>query len=398
MQYREDKNGEKLSILGYGCMRFTKKGNSIDIDKAEKEIMEAYNQGVNYYDTAYIYSGSEAALGEIVEKNNIRDKIKIATKLPQYLIGNGKGLDKYFNEELSRLKTDYVDYYLMHHLTDVAMWEKLNAVGILEWIEKKKKEGSIRNIGFSYHGNSENFITILEDYNWDFCQIQYNYMDEVTQAGVIGLKAAAKKGIPVVIMEPLRGGKLVNMLPEKAKKLIDNNERGWSAEEWAFRWLYNQPEVTVVLSGMNSIEMVKENCRVASDSGEGNLNESDLKLLEEIKRLIKEKEKVGCTGCRYCMPCPKGVDIPGIFACYNTMYIENKNSGRFQFAQTVGLTKEPAFATQCIECGKCETHCPQNIPIREKLKEADKALRPLPFKIGIGIARKYMLRKAKKEK
>ncbi|SKA71253.1 hypothetical protein SAMN02745111_02185 [Eubacterium uniforme] len=398
MQYREDKNGEKLSILGYGCMRFTKKGNSIDIDKAEKEIMEAYNQGVNYYDTAYIYSGSEAALGEIVEKNNIRDKIKIATKLPQYLIGNGKGLDKYFNEELSRLKTDYVDYYLMHHLTDVAMWEKLKAVGILEWIEKKKKEGSIRNIGFSYHGNSENFITILEDYNWDFCQIQYNYMDEVTQAGVIGLKAAAKKGIPVVIMEPLRGGKLVNMLPEKAKKLIDNNERGWSAAEWAFRWLYNQPEVTVVLSGMNSIEMVKENCRVASDSGEGNLNESDLKLLEEIKRLIKEKEKVGCTGCRYCMPCPKGVDIPGIFACYNTMYIENKNSGRFQFAQTVGLTKEPAFATQCIECGKCETHCPQNIPIREKLKEADKALRPLPFKIGIGIARKYMLRKAKKEK
>lgn len=398
MQYREDKNGEKLSILGYGCMRFTKKGNSIDIDKAEKEIMEAYNQGVNYYDTAYIYSGSEAALGEIVEKNNIRDKIKIATKLPQYLIGNGKGLDKYFNEELSRLKTDYVDYYLMHHLTDVAMWEKLKAVGILEWIEKKKKEGSIRNIGFSYHGNSENFITILEDYNWDFCQIQYNYMDEVTQAGVIGLKAAAKKGIPVVIMEPLRGGKLVNMLPEKAKKLIDNNERGWSAAEWAFRWLYNQPEVTVVLSGMNSIEMVKENCRVASDSGEGNLNESDLKLLEEIKRLIMEKEKVGCTGCRYCMPCPKGVDIPGIFACYNTMYIENKNSGRFQFAQTVGLTKEPAFATQCIECGKCETHCPQNIPIREKLKEADKALRPLPFKIGIGIARKYMLRKAKKEK
>lgn len=398
MQYREDKNGEKLSILGYGCMRFTKKGNSIDIDKAEKEIMEAYNQGVNYYDTAYIYSGSEAALGEIVEKNNIRDKIKIATKLPQYLIGNGKGLDKYFNEELSRLKTDYVDYYLMHHLTDVAMWEKLKAVGILEWIEKKKKEGSIRNIGFSYHGNSENFITILEDYNWDFCQIQYNYMDEVTQAGVIGLKAAAKKGIPVVIMEPLRGGKLVNMLPEKAKKLIDNNERGWSAAEWAFRWLYNQPEVTVVLSGMNSIEMVKENCRVASDSGEGNLNESDLKLLEEIKRLIKEKEKVGCTGCRYCMPCPKGVDIPGIFVCYNTMYIENKNSGRFQFAQTVGLTKEPAFATQCIECGKCETHCPQNIPIREKLKEADKALRPLPFKIGIGIARKYMLRKAKKEK
>lgn len=398
MQYRKDKFGNDLSLLGFGCMRFSKKGNAIDIDKAEKEIMEAYNAGVNYFDTAYIYPGSEAAIGEIFERNHIREKIKIATKLPQYMISNRAGLDRYFNEELSRLRTNYIDYYLMHHLTDIAMWEKLKNVGIIDWIKEKKEAGIIKNIGFSYHGNTDNFLKILNDYDWDFCQIQYNYIDEVTQAGVIGLKAAADKGIPVVIMEPLRGGKLVNMLPEKARNLISANNRGWSPAEWAFRWLYNQPEVTVVLSGMNSIEMVKENCRVASDSGEGNLNESDLKLLEEIKRLIKEKEKVGCTGCRYCMPCPKGVDIPGIFACYNTMYIENKNSGRFQFAQTVGLTKEPAFATQCIECGKCETHCPQNIPIREKLKEADKALRPLHFKIGIGIARKYMLRKAKKEK
>ena len=209
MQYRKDKNGNDLSILGYGCMRFTKKGNGIDIDKAEKEIMAAYKAGVNYYDTAYIYPGSEAALGEILERNGIRKNINIATKLPQYLIKNSKGIDKYFNEELSRLRTDYVDYYLMHHLTDVEMWEKLKAVGIEQWIKEKKEAGQIRNIGFSFHGNSDSFVKILNDYDWDFCQVQYNYLDEVTQAGVKGVKAAAEKGIPVVIMEPLRGGKLV---------------------------------------------------------------------------------------------------------------------------------------------------------------------------------------------
>ena len=172
MQYRKDKYGNELSVLGYGCMRFTKKGRSIDIDKAEKEIMTAFNAGVNYYDTAYIYSGSEAALGEILERNGIREKVNIATKLPQYLIGSRAAVDKYFNEELSRLRTDYVDYYLMHHLTDVAMWEKLKSVGILDWIEQKKASDAIRNIGFSYHGNSENFLKILNDHDWDFCQMQ----------------------------------------------------------------------------------------------------------------------------------------------------------------------------------------------------------------------------------
>ena len=396
MQYRKNKNGEPISALGYGCMRFSKKGSGIDVDKAEKEIMQAFNAGVNYYDTAYIYPGSEAALGEIVERNGIRDKINIATKLPQYMIGNRKAIDKYFNEELSRLRTDYVNYYLMHHLTDVEMWEKLKAVGILEWIKEKKSAGQIRNIGFSYHGNTDNFLKILNDYDWDFCQIQYNYLDEMTQAGVKGLKAAAAKGIPVVIMEPLRGGKLVNLLPDKAKKIIKDSNRGWSPAEWAFRWLFNQPEVTCVLSGMNSLEMVQENCRIADEMKPGTFTSDDFELLEKVKEAINEKIKVGCTGCRYCMPCPKGVDIPGTFACYNTMFTEGKKEGRFQYAQTVGLTKEPAFASQCIECGKCEQHCPQNIPIREKLKEADKAVRPLGYKIGINIARKYMFRKKNK--
>ena len=195
-------------------------------------------------------------------------------------------------------------------------------------------------------------------------------------------------------MEPLRGGKLVNMLPQGARKAMEDSGRGWTPAEWAFRWLYDQSEVTVVLSGMNSLDMVEENCRTASQAQVGDLTPADFETLEAVRNAIQAGEKVGCTGCRYCLPCPRGVDIPGIFRCYNTMYTESKRQGRFQFAQTVGLTKEPAFATQCVGCGKCEQHCPQSIPIREKLKEADRALRPLPYKLGIHIARKYMFRKS----
>ena len=395
MQYRTDKYGDKLSILGYGCMRFSRAGAGIDIDKTEQELMAAYRAGVNYFDTAYIYPGSEAALGEIVERNGIRDSIRIATKLPQYLIKNRASLDRYFEEELARLRTDRIDYYLMHHLTDIQQWLRLKSAGILDWIDEKKRDGSIRNIVFSYHGNSDNFLKILADYDWDFCQIQYNYVDEHSQAGVAGLKAAAARGIPVVIMEPLRGGKLVGRLPEQAKRLIARDPRGWSPAEWGLRWLWNQPEVTVVLSGMNSLEMVEENVRTASDARAGEFTAAEEELLDQVRQIIREKEKVPCTGCRYCMPCPKGVDIPGTFACYNTMYTESKFSGRSQYMQTVALTAEPAFASQCVQCGKCERHCPQEIPIREKLKEADKALQPLPYRIGAFFFRKFMLRKIK---
>ena len=397
MKYRKDKYGRDLSVLGFGCMRFTRKGSGLDLDKAEKEIMAAFRAGVNYYDTAYIYPGSEALLGTVLERNGIRDQVYIATKLPQYMVSSLAGAEKTFREELSRLRTDHVDYYLMHMLTDIAQWERLKQMGIPDWIRKLKESGAIRNIGFSYHGNTENFLKILQDYDWDFCQIQYNYLDETSQAGVAGLKAAAAKGIPVIIMEPLRGGKLVNLLPAEAKKAMAENERGWSPAAWAFRWLYNQPEVTVVLSGMNSLEMVAENVETADSASSGELNASDFALLDRVKALIRAGEKVGCTGCRYCMPCPRGVDIPGIFRCYNAMYSEGKNDARFQFAQTVGLTRQPAFATQCVGCGKCESHCPQGIPIREKLKEADKALRPLPFRIGINVARSFMLRRSRKK-
>ena len=393
MQYRLDKYGQKLSVLGYGCMRFSRKGAGIDIDKTEKEILEAYRSGVNYYDTAYIYPGSEAALGTILARNGIRDKVNIATKLPQYMVRNLSSIDKYFAEELSRLQTDRVDYYLMHHLTDIIQWERLKGLGILDWITAKKESGAIRNIGFSYHGNTANFLKILEDYDWDFCQIQYNYLDETSQAGVTGLKAAAARGIPVIIMEPLRGGKLVNLLPEGARKAISDNPRGWTAAQWGLRWLYNQPEVTVVLSGMNSVEMVRENVTTASEATTGEFNDEDFKLINEVKRLFREKEKVPCTGCGYCMPCPKGVDIPGNFLCYNTMYLESRKSGWFQFGQTVALTREPAFASQCVQCGRCEKHCPQGIPIREKLKEADKALRPLPIRFVLNLTRRFMLRR-----
>ena len=393
MQYRKDRYGTSLSILGYGCMRFSRKGAGVDIEKTEQELLAAYRAGVNYFDTAYIYPGSEAVLGSILARNGIREKVHIATKLPQYLVRSSAALDKYFEEELSRLRTDYIDYYLMHHMTDIAQWERLKSLGVLGWIAEKKASGAIRNIGFSYHGNSANFLKILADYDWDFCQIQYNYMDENTQAGVEGLKAAEERGIPVIIMEPLRGGKLVNKLPEEAKRLMASNPRGWSPADWGLRWLWDQPGVTVVLSGMNSLGMVEENTRIASDAQAGAFGEDDREFLQKILGIIRSKEKVGCTGCRYCMPCPRGVDIPGIFASYNAMYTESRMSGRSQYFQAVALAAEPSFASQCIKCGKCEQHCPQLIPIREKLPEAERALLPFPLKPVVRLGRRFFLHK-----
>ncbi len=391
MKYRADKNGNMISQLGYGCMRFSKKGASIDFAKAEKEVMLAIEKGVNYFDTAYIYPGSEDCLGKIFEKNNCRDKVYIATKLPQYIMRSESSIDKIFNEELSRLRTDYIDYYLMHMFTDYSEWEHLQTLGIVDWIKKNKEAGRIKNIGFSYHGDTEMFLKILDAYDWDFCQIQYNYLDEHTQAGRRGLNAAAEKGIPVVIMEPLRGGKLVR-LSEKALNVLKKDSHGYTPAELGLRWLWDQSEVTCVLSGMNSTEMVEKNIRIASDAEAGSFTDEDFAIVEEIKKIIKEQERVGCTGCRYCMPCPKGVDIQGNFFYYNLMYMEKKNPARFEFAQNMAMRKEPGFATQCVGCGKCEKHCPQGIKIIDMLKEADKHLRPLPFKIGMKIARKILIK------
>lgn len=391
MKYRLDRNGNQISQLGYGCMRFTKKGNAIDYEKAEKEVLLAIEKGVNYFDTAYIYPGSEECLGRILDENKCRDKAYIATKLPQYIIRSAGAIDKTFDEELSRLRTDYIDYYLMHMFTDYAEWEHLKEFGVEDWIQKQKADGRIRNIGFSYHGDTEMFLKILDAYDWDFCQIQYNYLDEHSQAGKRGLQAAAEKGIPVIIMEPLRGGKLVN-LPDKAKEILASDSNGYTPAELGLRWLWNQPEVTCVLSGMNSEDMINENIRIASEADPGHFTKEDMEIVEQIKQIIREREKVGCTGCRYCMPCPKGVDIPGNFYYYNLMYMEKKGPSRFEFAQNMGMRREPGFASQCIGCGKCEKHCPQHINIREKLKEADRELRPLPYKVGINMARKIIVR------
>lgn len=386
MNYRNDKYGNKLSILGFGCMRFQRKAGKIDMKKAEKQIMDAYNGGVNYYDTAYIYPGSEAAVGEIFEKNGIRDKVYIATKLPHYLVKNAEDLDKIFNEELKRLRTDYVDYYLMHMLTDVNAWERLKALGILEWIEEKKKSGAIRQVGFSYHGNSQVFCDLVDAWDWDFCQIQYNYMDEHTQAGRRGLYHAHEKGIPVIIMEPLRGGKLVNRLPAEAERIFADYEPKRTPAQWAFRWLWNQKEVTVVLSGMNTDEMVADNMETASTVEVGELTAADEAMLQDVVRAINAGMKVGCTACGYCMPCPKGVNIPGTFAAYNRIYSESKFLGMKEYFMSNALRKEPTLASQCVGCGKCEKHCPQGIAIRQELKNAQKELENPVFRAGQKLA------------
>ncbi len=381
MQYRKDKKGNQLSILGYGCMRFTKNGSSIDLEKAEQELMYGISHGINYLDTAYVYPGNEEAVGKILAKNHCREEINLATKLPHYLIRTRAGAEKKFQEELQRLQTDYIDYYLMHMLNDCRTWEKLVQIGIRDWIEEKKKSGVIRNIGFSYHGNSENFRALLDAYDWDFCQIQYNYLDEHAQAGREGLEYAGEKGIPVIIMEPLRGGRLVNHLPQGARECIAKSDTFHTPAELALRWLWDQPQVTCVLSGMNSIDMVKENIRIAETAEPNQFGEQEQALIAQVREEIQKKMKVPCTGCGYCMPCPQHVDIPMAFHCYNLRYAEGKHSGMWEYVQSTAMRRDTTSASQCIGCGKCERHCPQGIQIREKLKEAVRELETPKYRV-----------------
>ena len=381
MNYRSDKYGNQLSILGYGCMRFPRKGGKIDMAATEALIRTAIEQGINYFDTAYIYPGSEAAVGEILEKTGLRGKVNIATKLPHYLIKSREGLDKLFNEELRRLRTDHIDYYLMHMLNDLDTWNRLKALGIEQWLAEKKARGAIRQVGFSYHGNTETFCRLIDAYDWEFCQIQYNYLDEHSQAGRRGLQYAHSKRIPVIIMEPLRGGRLVNLLPEKAKSIFAEYSVKRSPAEWGLRWLWDQPEVTVVLSGMGSMDMLQENIRVAADTQPGQLGDAEKALYATVVRAINENVKVGCTGCGYCQPCPKGVDIPGTFAAYNRWCGEEKSGAFMDYLKCTTLRKNATAASNCIGCGKCEQHCPQGIAIRRELKDAQKVLETPAYKI-----------------
>lgn len=380
MKYREDKLGNKLSVLGFGCMRFSKKMGRINMEAAERQIMKAFNEGVNYFDTAFIYPGSEAAIGEIFEKNGIRDRVYIATKLPPQLMRSTDILDKLFNEQLKRLRTDHIDFYLMHMMADIKIWERLKSIGIEQWIEEKKTSGAIRQVGFSYHGKSDMFCKIIDAYDWDMCLIQYNYMDEHTQAGRKGLMHANEKGIPVMIMEPLRGGRLVNNLPAEAKSIFSEHSVQHTPAQWAFRWLWNQPEVSVVLSGMNSDEMVEDNVKTASETEIGELTARDEQMLRNVVKAINSKMKVGCTGCEYCMPCPRNINISGTFSAYNRHYADGRLAGLREY---VKCTASDHFtpASECIGCGKCENHCPQSIEIRKELKAAERALETPMYKI-----------------
>lgn len=395
MIYRKEIEMEKRkndwSILGFGCMRLPTKKGHIDMKETERELAYAIRHGINYFDTAYVYKGSEKALGILIEKNGWRDKIEIATKLPHYLIHSLENANKIFEEQLTRLHTDYIDNYLIHMLPDVHVFQKLVRMGVLKWLLEKKECGQIRRIGFSYHGNSDQFIKLLDAYDWDFCQVQYNYMDEYSQAGRIGVEYAANRGIPVIIMEPLRGGRLVNDLPPKAKEIFHKTSPRRSPAEWALRWLWNQSRVSVVLSGMNSMEMLKENIRIARSVKIGELTKSDAVLFQKIRKALNEKIKVPCTGCAYCQPCPAGVDIPGIFRCYNVCYTDNYFTGMREYLMCTTMRAKPSNASLCKKCGKCEKHCPQGIKIRNELNSVVKHMENPIYKI-IAFVTKRMFR------
>jgi len=386
MRYRELNNTDNLSALGFGCMRFPKKGNGFDTEEIEREIRYAIEHGVNYFDTAYMYPGNEEVFGRVLEKTGMRDSVYIATKMPHYLMKSTEEAEKRFAEQLLRLRTDRADYYLMHMLPDVRTWEALCERGIDKWLEDKKKAGLIRRIGFSFHGSSEMFIRLLNAYKWEFAQIQYNYLDENSQAGVRGLKAAAGMGIPVIIMEPLRGGRLAGGLPEEAVKIINTNTPGWSPAEFGLRWLWDQPEVTTVLSGMNSMEMVAENIRVASETVEGALTKNDKSTYVKVIEAVEKKVRIRCTGCGYCQPCPAGVDIPGCFKTYNTSYTEGYYNGIREYFMCTAMKNERSMASQCMKCGKCEKSCPQGIRIREELVKVKRRFENPLFKAAVRIA------------
>lgn len=384
MQYRKfGSTGVEVSALGFGCMRLPiLEDGHIDEEKAISMIRHAIDSGVNYVDTAYPYhqGTSEYVVGKAL-KDGYREKTYLADKLPVWLLESEEDFDKYLDEQLKKLDTDHIDFYLLHALSRERFEEKVKKFNVTKKLEQAKKAGKIRYIGFSFHDSLDVFKEIVDYYEgWDFCQIQYNYMDEHSQAGREGLKYAHEKGLPVIIMEPLRGGRLVNLLPQSAKKLFEKDGEKRTPAELAFRWLYNQPEVTCVLSGMNSMEMVEENVKTADKTLPGSFTKSDEELVEKVKAEIEKTVKVGCTGCSYCMPCPMGVDIPVTFRCYNEIYLETKGGARREYLQCTAFRQNQSSASFCIQCGKCEKHCPQHIEIRKELKNAVRELEPLHYK------------------
>ncbi|ABP66936.1 aldo/keto reductase [Caldicellulosiruptor saccharolyticus DSM 8903] len=369
MNYRPfGKTDFKVSALGFGAMRLPILGSDyskIDEEKAIEMLQYAMDNGINYIDTAYVYHGgnSEVVVGKAL-KGGYREKVKIATKLPVWQVNGLDDAERILDEQLKRLNTSYIDFYLLHALNK-DHWKKLKEINIFKWIEKVLNEGKIKYIGFSFHDDLNTFKEIVDSYNWTFCQIQYNILNRNYQAGEEGLKYAASKGLAVVIMEPLLGGRLAKEPPHEIKQLWEKAHIKRTPVEWALAWLWNQKEVSVVLSGMSTLEQVKQNIEYASKYNIGCLTVEELELVEKVAQKYNELRKVNCTECKYCMPCPQGIDIPWNFNIYNQASMYNM----FEEMKNDYLKKEKERAENCIECGVCETKCPQNLPIRKLLKE-----------------------------
>jgi predicted aldo/keto reductase-like oxidoreductase len=367
------KNGDELSILGFGCMRLPMVDGKIDETRAIAQIREAIDSGVNYIDTAWPYHNgeSEPLLGKALQ-DGYREKVKIATKLPTWMVNNREHMDEFLNAQLEKLGTDHIDYYLIHALSGPS-WAKIKDMGVVDFLDKAQKDGRIVNAGFSFHGLPEDFEGIVDAYDWAFCQIQYNYLDQEFQAGTKGLEYAASKNLGVIIMEPLRGGNLGMPTPPPAIAEIWNEaEIKREPVEWALRWVWNHPEVTVVLSGMNNEAHVQQNMNIASEAHADSLTEKELTLIDRVAVKYRELMQVGCTGCSYCMPCPAAVQIPTCFDIFNKLHMFGNvaEAKHFYnaFAEGTVLQREKGFASQCVECGECLEKCPQQIDIPEVLK------------------------------
>ncbi len=365
----------KVSELGFGCMRLPVLNDDygqINENESIKMVRYAIDNGVNYVDTAYPYHKgmSELLVGKAL-KDGYREKVYLATKSPVWLMNERKDFDKYLAEQLEKLQTDHIDMYLLHALGK-DRWQKIKTLGVFDFIEKAKADGRIRNIGFSFHDEFKVFKDIVDSYNWDFCQIQFNYLDEHFQAGLGGLKYASSKGMAVIVMEPIKGGKLAGKLPKEAVEILKDANPKITPAEWALRWVWNHPEVSLLLSGMSNMDQVVENVRVANIKP-NSLTSDEMNSIKEVKHVFEQRLKVDCTACNYCMPCPNGVHIPDVFRLYNdaSLFDEFDNSKR----EYKNFISGKFDASQCIECGDCEKVCPQHLPIRRLLKEADSALR-----------------------
>lgn len=390
MNYRIiPKTDDKLSILGYGCMRLPVKHGKIDGKRAAAQIDYAVDRGVNYFDTAMPYhlGESEPFLGKILSGSK-RDKVKIATKLPPWSVKQKEDMNIIIDIQLKRLNTDRIDYYLLHTLQR-ENWKRLNSLDVLEFLENQKKIGKILYKGFSFHGDKETFIEIIDSYNWDFCQVQFNYLDVNRQAGLEGLKYAASKGIGIVIMEPLRGGALAKDPPKVIKQIWNESEIKRTPAEWSLRWIWNHPEVTCILSGMNEEKQIEENIRIACDAFPNSLTDEELTLVRRVAGKYHELMKIGCTGCGYCLPCPAGVNIPACFELFNRKNIfgDSWQSKVFYMGWVAGFSGgKPAYASLCKNCGKCVQKCPQHLPIPEYLRMVAKEFDGLEMKLMIKLA------------